>query len=191
MKAWNSKRVKTCSHYTRKTRVPRNYRKLFVLEVTVLPELARVYRTGDVICAWKFSLESSRAGEHGSLRCLCGSSTPRRNIVGKHVSILKHVLHISHFRRIPTPNVLIENVSLGKHVSHIFCWCRRPIPDVLIEWISSVSELVEVENWRPHTNILPRARLCLSCRADKGKEKRASLRARRATQNFSVQHFYR
>jgi hypothetical protein len=48
------------------------------------------------------------------------------------------------------------------------------------------------ENWRPHTNtILPSARLCLSCRADKGKEKRASLRARRATQNFSVQYFYR
>ena len=97
----------------------------------------RIRWTGDGVGARKFRLKRSCGSKHVSLRRRrCGSS-PRRNVVVERRSLIKHPLHISHFRCVPTPNVLVERRSGSKHRIHSRHFCCVPAPNSLIKRISA------------------------------------------------------
>ena len=85
------------------------------------------------------------------LRCV-----PTPNVLVERRSVIKHRIHISHLRCVPTPNVLVERRSGTKHSIHISHLRCVPTPNVLVERRSVIKHRFHSSHFRcvPTPNVL-------------------------------------
>jgi len=116
----------------------------------LLSQDARTCRTGDGVGARKFRLKRRRVPEHFDLRLRRrrGGSGPRRNVVVECRRLIKHVRHISHSRRVPTPDVLVESICHIEGAMHSSHLRRVPTPNVLVESNSIIKCLSHIRHFR-------------------------------------------
>ena len=116
----------------------------------LLSQYARTCRTGDGVGARKFRLKRRRVPEHFDLRLRRrrGGSGPRRNVVVECRRLIKHVRHISHSRRVPTPDVLVESICHIEGAMHSSHLRRVPTPNVLVESNSIIKCLSHIRHFR-------------------------------------------
>ena len=117
--------------------------------------------------AREFRLKRSRGSKHVSLRRRRRGSGPRGNVVVERRSVIKHISHISHLRRVPIPNVLVERRSGIKHSSHMSHFLCVPTPNVSVERRSGYKHTLHSSHLRcvPTSNVLVERRSSIKHRS--------------------------